>query len=163
MSINLLQVDLLPAVLGKGYAVRSGCNIIQQRHVPAVRMPAQVLDSYFQIFFKTYGVHYVPAIEAKTLCYIIMPVSPNDLRQTCVRPAELGIMALSLPIGIFTFCIEVISTVEVIFGTRAGYGRVFGIPIHKELDLAFAPPTILIRPVSHIGTHILSFAVNTIH
>src|SRR5271154_2684485 len=58
-----------------------GCNVILQREVTPARLPAEILNSDFEIVLEADGVGNVPAIKAEAPLQIGPSVRLNDLGQ----------------------------------------------------------------------------------
>ena len=59
--------------------------------------------------------------------------------------------------------LEVPGPAEVILRAGAANGRPFCIAIQVELDLAFAPPIVVVTTPGEVGTNILALAVYAIY
>src|SRR5690242_11282784 len=109
-----------------------GRDIILQGEVTPAATPAKILDGHFQVFLKADRVLDMPAVQAKPLGYIIMPVSPYHLAKPGIGAAEFRIVAFFHSGRIFLPGIEIIGAAEIIFRTSAADGREFGVAINIE-------------------------------
>src|SRR5688572_8774295 len=98
----------------------------------------------------------MPAVQAKSLLRVIHAVGPYHLVQAGIGRAEL----LVLP-GIAV--LEVVRAAKIILCAGTADSRELGISVHKELDLSFAPPAVIIHAPGHVSTHILALAFDTVY
>src|SRR5690349_1586043 len=104
----------------------------------------------------------MPAIQTKTLCNIVVPIASYYLGQPCIRRAEFCVIYRFYSGLVFLPGIKIVRTAEIILSTSTTDGWELCISIHKEFDLTFTPPAIIMRTISYIGTYILSFTLHTI-
>src|SRR6185312_2847743 len=57
-------------------------NIILQRKITAIASPTEVLYGHFNVFLKTNGVSYVPAVHSKALGNVVMSIAPDHLAKS---------------------------------------------------------------------------------
>ncbi len=138
-------------------------DIILQGQVAAIAPPAQGLDGYFQVFFKTYGIGYMPAVESEALHHIIMPIATDHLVQTRIRGTEFCIIDLVYPCRILCTGIKIIGAAEIVFRACTADRREILVAINEEFDLAFAPPAIIVYTPGDISAHIMSLSLDTFH
>ena len=54
--------------------------------------------------------------------------------------------------------LKIVRAAEVVLGSRAADGGILGVPVQVELNLPFAPPTVVVHAPRHVSTYILSLA-----
>ena len=87
--------------------------------------------------------------EFPTIC----GTGTEDLGHAGVRSGELGVLAVD---------VEVVRAAEVVLGAGAADGGELGVPIHVELDFAFAPPAGAVHTPSHVGADVVPAARHTV-
>ena len=97
----------------------------------------------------------MPTVHAKALLAPVEPIRFNLLEPT-VRGTEFHVAITCEGI------LKVIRTTEVILCARAADGWVLRIAVHKELDFALTPPSVIIDAPCHIGAHIVATALYAI-
>lgn len=130
-------------------------DVVLEGQVATATAPAQCLNGHLQIFAEADGVGDVPAIHAKALLRTIDTVRADHLVQTGVGRAEFLIL-----FGLFVF--KIVGTAEIILGASAADGGPLFVAIHKELDLAFAPPTSVVDTPRHVDADIVPLSLHAI-
>src|ERR1700688_2960399 len=93
-----------------------GGKIVLQRQITAPAPPSQRLYRYPQALLEPYRVGYMPAVEAKTLGDIIMPVAPDHLGQPGIGTAKFSVLrSVLVATRSFALGVEIIGTTEIIF------------------------------------------------
>src|SRR5688572_32282270 len=100
----------------------------------------------------------MPAVHAEALHHIIVTIAVYHLVQTGIGRAEFGIIHYLYPGLIFLARIEIIGATEIILRAGAVDGRKFRVAIHKEFDLPFAPPAVIVHFPGHVGAYIMSLS-----
>ena len=129
-------------------------NVTSLCQISSVSSPTEVLNSHFQILFKTYRISNMPPVHTETLVGAISTIRSDYLVQSCIRSGKLYVLSSA---------IEVIRTAEIIFGTCTANGRELLVTIHEELDFAFTPPSIVVHLPCHIGTYIMPLPFDSVY
>ena len=130
-----------------------GSNVRLLLEVPPPEMPAKILNSYFQICVKPDRIHNMPSVKPKTLHYIIMPVTSDNLWQTAIGSTEFSINSLLNSCCVFLPGIKIIGAAEIILCTCSADCRELAITIKKEFNLTLTPPTIIIYTPGKVNTY----------
>src|SRR5690606_41881373 len=86
----------------------------------------------------------MPSVHPKSLLRVVYTVRADHLMQSSI----CGRILLILTRG---FIFKVIRTAEIILESGSYYRSKILIPVHKKLDLAFAPPTSIVDLYTHIS------------
>ena len=129
-------------------------NVTSLCQISSVSSPTEVLNSYVQIFFKTYRISNMPPVHTETLVGAISTVGSDYLVQSCIRSREFYVLSSA---------VEIIRTAEIILGTCTADGRELLIAIHEELDFAFTPPSVVVHLPCHIGTYIVPLPLDSVY
>lgn len=127
---------------------RGGRDVGILLQVAAVVAPAKVLDGDLQAFVEADRIHDMPAVKAESFLRTVCAVGTNDLTEACVGGAEFGESS---------FTVEVVGPAKVVFGSGSADRGELVVSVHEELDLAFAPPAVVVEPPCHVDTYILAF------
>lgn len=130
-------------------------NVVFERQIAAAVAPAECLNRHAQIALKADRVGDVPAVHAEALVGVIQPVRRADIGEAGVRRRK-GLVAVRILI------LKVVGAAEIILRPRAADGRVFAVAVHIKLDLALAPPAVVVDAPGQIGADVLPLALHVV-
>ncbi len=93
----------------------------------------------------------MPAVEPETLLDVVVTVSPDDLGESAVGRRVLRV----LDGAVGPLRVEVVAAAEIVFRAGAADGREFLVAVEEELDLALAPPAVVVHSPGHVRADIL--------
>ena len=74
----------------------NGRNIVLKRQVLSIMLPSQILHRHAQVMIEANRVRDVPAVQAKSLLRLIMPVRPYNLCKSRVRAGKFLVLSFSV-------------------------------------------------------------------
>ena len=111
-----------------------------------------------QVLLEADRVHDVPAVEAEPSADLVEAVGADDLGQARVGRRELVVLARAVR----RLGVEVVGAAEVVLGARAADGRELRVAVHEELDLALAPPAVVVDAPGHVGADVVAPALDAV-
>src|SRR3954468_22947361 len=114
--------------------------------------PAEGLDRHPQILRETNGVHDVPPVQAEALLGAVEAVGADDLGEAEEGGGEDAVLAGGE--------LEVPGAAEVVLGAGAADGRPVGVSVQVELDLALAPPAVVVDAPGEVGADVVALALH---
>ena len=112
----------------------------------------------------------MPAVQAKAGIRLVAAVGAHDMRHTGVGGRELAVLLGGL-------VLEVVRAAEVVLGAGATDRRVAfaatlfhvstnhatgQVAVEVELDLALAPPAVVVHLPCHVGADVVALALDTV-
>src|SRR5262245_15877047 len=134
---------------------RDAGDVVLEGEIAAVAAPAEGLDRHLKIGLEADRVGDVPAIQPETHVALVVVLGADDLGQAGVGAGEFLVL-------LGDRILEVVAAAAIILGARAADRGIFLVAVHVELDLALAPPAVVVHAPRHVCADILALAFHVV-